>query len=233
MSSWAPIVFGSQAPDTGNAEIIAHYGTDAQKERVPAAAARRGDLLLLLDDRAPGRLGPRRCSTRADRDGDEWVHQRVEVLLLQRPHGRVPHRHGRDQPRRVGLRGQSMFLVPTDTPGVDIVRDVGLGRRARGARLARPHPLRRRAGPGRGAARAGRARRSPSPRPGSAGAASTTPCAPSAWPRRPSTCMCERALSRQDPGRTAGRQAVRPGLHRRLLRRADAVPAAACCTRRG
>ena len=32
-SSWAPIVFGTAAPDTGNAEIIAHYGTEAQKEK--------------------------------------------------------------------------------------------------------------------------------------------------------------------------------------------------------
>ncbi len=32
-SQWAPIVFGCQAPDTGNAEIIAHYGTAEQKER--------------------------------------------------------------------------------------------------------------------------------------------------------------------------------------------------------
>src|SRR5581483_6608160 len=32
-SSWAPIVFGCQAPDTGNAEIIAHYGTDEQKAK--------------------------------------------------------------------------------------------------------------------------------------------------------------------------------------------------------
>jgi len=32
-SRWAPIIFGCQAPDTGNAEIIAHYGTDEQKER--------------------------------------------------------------------------------------------------------------------------------------------------------------------------------------------------------
>jgi acyl-CoA dehydrogenase len=29
-SGWAPIVFGTAAPDTGNAEIIAHYGTEAQ-----------------------------------------------------------------------------------------------------------------------------------------------------------------------------------------------------------
>ena len=32
-SEWAPIIFGCQAPDTGNAEIIAHYGTDEQKRQ--------------------------------------------------------------------------------------------------------------------------------------------------------------------------------------------------------
>src|SRR3982751_6542428 len=30
-SQWASNIFGTQAPDTGNAEIIAHYGTDEQK----------------------------------------------------------------------------------------------------------------------------------------------------------------------------------------------------------
>ena len=32
-SVWAPIVFGNQAPDSGNSEILAHFGTPAQKER--------------------------------------------------------------------------------------------------------------------------------------------------------------------------------------------------------
>src|SRR3954454_23186598 len=32
-SNWAPIIFGTQAPDTGNAEIIAHYGTDEHKHK--------------------------------------------------------------------------------------------------------------------------------------------------------------------------------------------------------
>ena len=32
-SRWAPSVFGCQAPDSGNAEILAHYGTDEQKAR--------------------------------------------------------------------------------------------------------------------------------------------------------------------------------------------------------
>ena len=30
---WGPTIFGVQGPDTGNAEIIAHYGTPEQKQR--------------------------------------------------------------------------------------------------------------------------------------------------------------------------------------------------------
>jgi acyl-CoA dehydrogenase len=40
-SQWASVVFGCQAPDTGNAEIIAHYGTDEQKERYLMPLLRR------------------------------------------------------------------------------------------------------------------------------------------------------------------------------------------------
>ena len=61
-SSWAPIVFGCQAPDTGNAEIIAHYGTPEQKERYLRPLLERRDLLLLLDDRATRRLRSHACS---------------------------------------------------------------------------------------------------------------------------------------------------------------------------
>ena len=32
-SVWGPRIFGTQAPDTGNAEILAHFGTDEQKAR--------------------------------------------------------------------------------------------------------------------------------------------------------------------------------------------------------
>ena len=32
-SHWAPITFGCQAPDSGNGEILAHYGTPAQKAK--------------------------------------------------------------------------------------------------------------------------------------------------------------------------------------------------------
>ena len=61
-SQWAPIVFGCQAPDTGNAEIIAHYGTPEQKERYLQPLLDGEMLLVLLDDRAAGRRRPDACS---------------------------------------------------------------------------------------------------------------------------------------------------------------------------
>ena len=83
-------------------------------------------------------------------------------------------------------KGMSMFLVPSDTPGIDIVRNVGLaGEPAEEGSHALIHydDVRVPAD----ALLGGEGRRSPSPRPASAGDASTTPCAPSAWPAAPST----------------------------------------------
>ena len=40
-SVWGPRIFGTQAPDTGNAEILAHYGTRRAEGQVPGAAAGR------------------------------------------------------------------------------------------------------------------------------------------------------------------------------------------------
>ena len=38
---WGPMIFGTQAPDTGNAEILAHFGTEAQKAKYLAASPQR------------------------------------------------------------------------------------------------------------------------------------------------------------------------------------------------
>jgi acyl-CoA dehydrogenase len=126
-SECAPIVFGSQAPDSGNSEILAHYGTPELKERY---------LEPLLDNRIvscfsmtepQGGADPKVFTTQAVQDGDEWVINGEKwfssfasmasfliVMAVTDPDAAPYDRH-------------SMFVVPAETPGINILRDVGLG----------------------------------------------------------------------------------------------------------
>jgi acyl-CoA dehydrogenase len=124
-SPYAPLAFGNQAPDSGNSEILALVGTPEQKERWlhPLLA---GDLKSAFSMTEPETAGsdPTLLQTRAVRDGDEWVingHKWFSsnasiadfliVMVVTDPEARPYQR-------------ASMIIVPTDTPGVDIVRDV-------------------------------------------------------------------------------------------------------------
>ena len=72
-SSWAPIVFGCQAPDTGNAEILAHYGTTAQKDRYLRPLL-EGEIFSCYSMTEPqAGADPKEFTTRAVREGGEWV----------------------------------------------------------------------------------------------------------------------------------------------------------------
>src|SRR3546814_11266903 len=62
-SGWAPVIFGCQAPDTGNAEIISHYGTPEQKERYlrPLLEGAILSCYTLTDPYAGSSSAERRC----------------------------------------------------------------------------------------------------------------------------------------------------------------------------
>ncbi len=88
-SSWAPVIFGCQAPDTGNAEIIAHYGPPAQKENYLRPLL-DGEIFSCYSMTEPqGGADPTLFTTRAVQRRRRVGHQRVEVLLLERPDGRA------------------------------------------------------------------------------------------------------------------------------------------------
>ena len=125
-SGWAPVIFGCQAPDTGNAEIIAHYGTAEQKERYLQPLL-RGELFSCYSMTEPqAGADPTEFQTTAVRDGDEWVingwkffssNAKTAAFLIVMAY----------TDRDAGpYKGMSMFIVPTDTPGVEIVRSFGL-----------------------------------------------------------------------------------------------------------
>ncbi|MET0887183.1 MAG: acyl-CoA dehydrogenase family protein, partial [Mycetocola sp.] len=72
-SHWAPTIFGCQAPDSGNAEILAHYGTDEQKARYlqPLLDGEISSCYSMTEPHAGA--DPTLFNTRAELDGDEWV----------------------------------------------------------------------------------------------------------------------------------------------------------------
>ncbi|MFN8034727.1 MAG: acyl-CoA dehydrogenase family protein [Acidimicrobiia bacterium] len=125
-SMWAPIVFGCQAPDTGNAEIIAHYGTADQKERYlqPLLDGECFSSYSMTEPHAGADPTQFRC--RAEKDGDEWVIDGWKYFSSNAKTAAFLIVMAVTNPDVSPYQGMSMFLVPTDTPGVNIVRDVGL-----------------------------------------------------------------------------------------------------------
>jgi acyl-CoA dehydrogenase len=124
-SPFAPNAFGCQAPDSGNSEILALAGTPEQKDRYLHPLL-NGDLKSAFSMTEPHTAGsdPTLLQTRAVRDGDEYVingHKWFSsnasiadfliVMAVTDPEARSHQR-------------ATMFLVPVDTPGVNILRDV-------------------------------------------------------------------------------------------------------------
>ncbi|MDP3674960.1 MAG: acyl-CoA dehydrogenase family protein [Novosphingobium sp.] len=123
-SYWAPTVFGTAAPDTGNAEILAMFGTDEQKARYLQPLV-DGEIVSCFSMTEPqAGADPKEFVCKAWQEGDEWVIEGekwfssnaryAEFLIVMAvtnpdnpPHGRM-----------------SMFIVPTSTPEVEFIRNV-------------------------------------------------------------------------------------------------------------
>ncbi|MGH9091465.1 MAG: acyl-CoA dehydrogenase family protein [Acidimicrobiales bacterium] len=125
-SSWAPIVFGCQAPDTGNAEILAHYGTPEQKEQYLRPLL-EGEIFSCYSMTEPhAGADPTQFTTSAVRDGDEWVLNGWKFFSSNAKTASFLIVMAVTNPEVSPYQGMSMFLVPAGTPGVEIVRNVGL-----------------------------------------------------------------------------------------------------------
>jgi len=127
-NSLAPSVFGCQAPDSGNAEIIAHYGTDKQKEQYLWPLL-NGEIRSAFSMSEPtGGSDPLTFKTRAVLDGNEWVINGEKWFSTNARYSKVLVLYAVTDPdAKDPYRRTSIFLVPTDTPGVEIIRNVGVG----------------------------------------------------------------------------------------------------------
>ena len=121
-----PIVFGCQAPDSGNGEILAHYGTDDLKKRYLEPLLENEIVSAFSMTEPQGGSDPTQFVTHAELDGDEWVingekwfssHARFASFLIVL---------AVTEPDAPAHKRMSMFVVPADTPGVEILRNVGV-----------------------------------------------------------------------------------------------------------
>jgi acyl-CoA dehydrogenase len=130
----AQLIFGCQAPDAGNAEILHLYGTDEQRKTFlePLVAGEVRSFFGMTEPEVSG-SDPTLLQGRAVRDGDEWVidaHKWFSsgadgaafgvVMVVTEPDAE-PHKRA------------SMILVPTETPGYEMVRRIPvMGHEGRG-----------------------------------------------------------------------------------------------------
>jgi acyl-CoA dehydrogenase len=131
-SQFAPTVFGTQAPDSGNAEIIAHYGTDEQKATYlqPLLDGHISSCYSMTEPQGGADPGVFRC--RAVRDGDEWVIDGEKWFSSSLRYASFLVVMCVTDPDVAIHKGASMFLVPADSPGIEVVRNVGVGQEPEG-----------------------------------------------------------------------------------------------------
>ncbi|HEX5267287.1 MAG TPA: acyl-CoA dehydrogenase family protein [Acidimicrobiales bacterium] len=107
----APAIFGTAAPDTGNMEILAAYGTDEQKQRWLVPLMNQEMFSAYSMTEPEGGSDPNLFKTHAVKDGDEWVINGEKWFTSA----------GRYADILFVMCVNGMFIVPREAPGVEIM----------------------------------------------------------------------------------------------------------------
>ena len=130
----APRVFGCQAPDTGNAEILHEFGTPEQKARWlrPLVGGEIRSFFSMTEPEVSG-SDPRGLRARAIRDGDSWVINAHKWFSSGAEGAAFAIVMAVTDPDAGPHDRMSQIIVPADTPGLEVVRAIPtLGHRGRG-----------------------------------------------------------------------------------------------------
>ncbi len=131
-SRFAPVVFGCQAPDTGNAEILAHYGSEELKAKYLQPLL-NGELASCYSMTEPGGgADPTAFKCRAVEDGDEYVINGDKWFSSNARYASFLIVMAVTDPDAPPHQRATMFVVERSTPGVEILRNVGVGQEPQG-----------------------------------------------------------------------------------------------------
>ncbi|MFJ7277353.1 acyl-CoA dehydrogenase family protein [Kitasatospora sp. NPDC098663] len=121
----APPALNCAAPDTGNMELLAQFGTAEQRERWlrPLLDAEIRSAFAMTEPEVAS-SDATNIATRIERDGDEYVvnGRKWYITGAMNPQCRILIVMGKTDPGAEPHRQQSMVLVPRDTPGVTVRR---------------------------------------------------------------------------------------------------------------
>jgi acyl-CoA dehydrogenase len=116
----APYVFGCQAPDTGNAEILALAGTADQKERWLTPLLDTKILSCFAMTEQGTGSDPRQLEATAIIDNDCWVLNGHKWFATNANRSAFHIVMAATEPRAEGIRAFSMILVPSDSAGIEM-----------------------------------------------------------------------------------------------------------------
>jgi acyl-CoA dehydrogenase len=137
---WAQTIFGIQGPDTSNAVVLARYGTQEQKDRYLKPLL-EGEVFSCFSMTEPqAGADPSQFRTRAVRDGDNWILNGEKFYSSNANHSAFLLVVAITDPEVSVHKGASIFLVPRDTHGVEILRPTeNMGEPEEGTAFGHPH----------------------------------------------------------------------------------------------
>ncbi|GAA2507675.1 acyl-CoA dehydrogenase [Streptomyces thermolineatus] len=123
--SIAPAALNCAAPDTGNMEVLAEFGSEEQRKQwlEPLLAGEIRSAFAMTEPEVAS-SDASNIATRIERDGDEYVvnGRKWYISGAMNPACKIFIVMGKTDPGADKHRQQSMILVPRDTPGVDVRR---------------------------------------------------------------------------------------------------------------
>jgi acyl-CoA dehydrogenase len=118
-------VFGCQAPDAGNIELLHKFGSNEQKENWMTPLA-NGDIRSCFGMTEPETAGsnPTLLAATAEQDGDEWVINGRKWFTSSADGAQFCIAMVVTGPNEAKHKKASMIIVPTDNPGYKFVRNI-------------------------------------------------------------------------------------------------------------